>query len=129
MIKVKSKSDKRLIVEGTVNGKAANFLIDTGASVALIDDNQREEYNLVKGRRFNGTVKGVGGEIDKLRHCDTFVNLHGKTIPQFLFGDIEGIVDSIEKETGIKILGIISLPQMKMCGLGVDANDNEIIIE
>lgn len=129
MERIKSKSDKRLIVEGLVNGMAANFLIDTGASVALMDYNQRKDYDLVTGRKYSGTVKGVGGEIGKLRHCDTFVDFHGKVIPQFLLADIEAIVDSVKRETGIEILGIISLPQMKMCGLGVDANDNEIIIE
>lgn len=129
MERVKSKSDKRLIVEGRVNGMAANFLIDTGASVALMDYNQRNEYDLVTGRKYSGTIVGAGGEMSKLRHCDTFVDFHGKVIPQFLLADIEAIVDSVKRETGIEILGIISLPQMKMCGLGVDANDNEIIIE
>lgn len=129
MERIKSKSEKRLIIEGQVNGKAACFLVDTGASVALMDDNQRKDYDLVTGRRFNGTVIGAGGEMGKLRHCDTFVNFHGKVIPQFLLADISAIVDSVKRETGIEILGIISLPQMKMCGLGVDANDNEIIIE
>lgn len=129
MERIKSKSEKRLIIEGQVNGKAACFLVDTGASVALMDDNQRKDYDLVTGRRFNGTVVGAGGEMKKLRHCDTFLNFQGKTISQFLLADIGNVVDSVEKETGVRILGVISLPQMRICGLGIDANDNEIIIE
>lgn len=129
MIRTKSISEKRLIVEGRVNGMAAYFLIDTGASVGLMDDNQVRDYDLVKGRRYNGTLIGAGGEMRGVRHCNTFVELEGKTIPQFLLADISGVVDSIRRETGIEILGIISLPQMKMCGIGIDANDNEIIIE
>lgn len=129
MIELKSKSTKRLIIEGQVNGKAANFLIDTGASVGLIDDTQVKKYGLLVGKRFNGTLVGAGGEMCNIKHCNTFVEVGGKSIPQFLIADIEGVVKSIERETGIKIFGIISLPQMKMVGMNVDSNDNLIIIE
>lgn len=129
MIQINSKSSKRLIIEGIVNGKAANFLIDTGASVGLIDDTQVKKYGLLIGKRFNGTLVGAGGEMCNIRHCNTFVEIGGKSIPQFLIADIEGVVKSIERETGIKILGIISLPQMKMVGMNVDSNDNLIILE
>lgn len=129
MIELKSKSTKRLIIEGQVNGKSANFLIDTGASVGLIDDTQVKKYGLLVGKRFNGTLVGAGGEMCNIKHCNTFVEVGGKSIPQFLIADIECVVKSIERETGIKILGIISLPQMKMVGMNVDSNDNLIIIE
>ena len=129
MIQINSKSTKRLIIEGIVNGKAANFLIDTGASVGLIDDTQVKKYGLLVGKRFNGTLVGAGGEMCNIKHCNTFVEVGGKSIPQFLIADIEGVVKSIERETGIKILGIISLPQMKMVGMNVDSNDNLIILE
>lgn len=129
MIQINSKSTKRLIIEGIVNGKSANFLIDTWASVGLIDDTQVKKYGLLVGKRFNGTLVGAGGEMCNINHCNTFVEVGGKSIPQFLIADIEGVVKSIERETGIKILGIISLPQMKMVGMNVDSNDNLIIIE
>lgn len=129
MVEIKSKSEKRLIVEGIVNGKTAYFLIDTGASVGLIDNNQVKKYNIEKGKRFGSTLVGAGGEMRNVRHCSTFVNVGGKDIPQFLLADIEGIVDSIKKETGIEILGIISLPQMKIIGMNIDANDSLILID
>lgn len=129
MIRINSKSEKRLIVEGLVNGKVANFLIDTGASVGMIDNSQCRDYGLDVGKRYNGTIVGAGGEMRNVRHCNTFVNLRGKVVPQFLLADIGNIVESIRRETGVEILGIISLPQMKMVGIQIDANDNEIIIE
>lgn len=128
MERIKSKSEKRLIIEGKVNGKAAYFLLDSGASVGLMDDNQRRDYDLVKGRRYNGTLVGAGGEISA-RYCDTFVEFEGKMIPQFLLADISGVVSSIKRETGIEILGIISLPQMGMIGLNMDINSSEVWLE
>lgn len=129
MITINSKSDKRLIVECDVGGKTANFLIDTGASLGLIDDNQRKKYNLIVGRKYNGTVIGAGGELTNPYICNTIVKLKDKSITQFILTDIDNIVDSIKKETGIKILGIIGLPQMKFVGIQIDTNDNMIMIE
>lgn len=129
MKQIHSQSDKRLIVEGLVNGRAAYFLIDTGASVGLMDYDQRKDYDLEVGRKFSGTVVGAGGEMRGVKHCNTFVHMEDKVIPQFLLADIGDVVKSIKRETGIEILGIVSLPQMKMCGIQIDANDNLIIIE
>lgn len=129
MKQIHSQSDKRLIVEGLVNGRAAHFLIDTGASVGLMDYDQRKDYDLEVGRKFSGTVVGAGGEMRGVKHCNTFVHMEDKVIPQFLLADISDVVKSIKRETGIEILGIISLPQMKMCGISLDCNDNLIILE
>lgn len=129
MRRIKSVSDERLIVEGKVNGKEAFFLIDTGATVGIFDENQRNDYDLAKGRKYMGTIVGAGGAMRNVRHCDTFVHIENKVIPQFLLADISGVVESIKRDTGVEILGIISLPQMKMANIALDCNDNEIILE
>lgn len=129
MKRIKSISDKRLIIEAKVNDKKAYFLVDTGASIGLIDNNKRKKFDLSVGREYNGTLVGAGGEMRNVRHCNTFVEFENKIIPQFLLTDISGVVESIERETGVEILGIISLPQMKMANLSIDCNDNEIILE
>lgn len=129
MKRIRSISDKRLIIEAKVNNKGAFFLIDTGATVGLIDESKIKRYNLSKGRAYNGTLVGAGGEMRNVRHCDTFVHFGGKVIPQFLLADIGGVVKSIKKETGIEILGIISLPQMSMIGMNIDINSSEIWLE
>ena len=129
MKRIKSISEERLIIEGRVNDKEAYFLIDTGASVGMMDYGKRYDYDLKVGRRFSGTLVGAGGEMRNVKHCDTFAHIESKVIPQFLLADISGVVESIKRETGVEILGIISLPQMKMVGLSLDCNDNEIILE
>lgn len=129
MKKIKSLSKERIIIEAEVNNETACFLIDTGASVGLIDYNQINDFKIDVGRKYNGTIIGAGGKMKNVRHCNTFVNLLGKQIPQFLLADIEDIIESIEVKTGIKILGIISLPQMQFAGINIDSNDMEVIIE
>lgn len=129
MVKIQSQSDKRLIIECKVNDKYASFLIDTGASIALIDKSQRKKYNLAVGRDYPGAIVGAGGHIDNPKICDTIVYIANKAINQFVLADIDLIVNSVKRETGITILGIISLPQMKFAGINIDTNDNMIMIE
>ena len=129
MRRIKSVSDERLIVEGKVNGKEAFFLIDTGATVGIFDENQRNDYDLAKGRKYMGTIVGAGGEMRNVRHCDTFVHIEDRVIPQFLLADISEVVKSIMRETGVEILGILSLPQTKLVGMNIDANSNEFWLE
>lgn len=129
MKKINSLSEKRLIVECNVSGKTAAFLIDTGASIGLIDKNQIKKYSLASSRKYTGTIVGAGGEIENPYICDNIINIEDKLMNQFLLVDLSNIVDSIKRETGITILGIVSLPQMKFIGMNIDTNDNLLILE
>lgn len=129
MEKIKSLSEKRLITECEVNGKKANFLLDTGASLSLIAADKAKKYGLKKGRPFPGSIVGAGGYIENVFYCNTFAYIKGRTLAQFLLTDISAIRDSIKRETGIEILGIISLPQMQMAGISLDCNSHFIILE
>lgn len=129
MKQFKSLSDKRLIIEAEVNGKKGFFLIDTGASVGLIAEDKVKKFDIVRGRKYPGSLVGAGGEMEDVYYCNTLVRFGGKDIPQFLITDLSGVRNSIERETGIEILGIIGLSQMKITSMQVDANDNMIIIE
>lgn len=129
MKRVKSETEKRLIVEVKVNGKSAYMLIDTGASAGMIDVNQADEFDVVVGNKYCGSIVGAGGEMQDVRHTHTMAEFEGKKIPQFLLADISNIVRSIKRETGIKILGIISLKQMQVIGLNIDTSRFEVWLE
>ncbi len=128
MKQMKSLSDRRLIIEATLNGKKASFLLDTGATVGLLSDGVVRKYRLMQGKKFPKPLVGAGGSFSAY-YCLTFAYLDSKPISQFLIADIDNVVESIQRETGIEIVGIISLPQMKMAGIQIDANDNLIKIE
>lgn len=122
---IKSLCKERLIVACQMNGAQVNMLIDTGATVGLVS---KRIKGLKKGRKYNGSLIGAGGDLGTLRVCDIPATLGGKMITQFLIADIDGIVDSIKKQTGVEIGGIISLPQMKFYGVEIDTDDNFIRI-
>lgn len=129
MKRVKSETEKRLIVEVKINGKSAYMLIDTGASAGIIDMNQADDFDVVVGNKYCGIIVGAGGEMQDVRYTHTMAEFEGKKIPQFLLADISNIVRSIKRETGIKILGIISLKQMQVIGLNIDTSRFEVWLE
>ena len=85
-----------------------------------------KKAKLIKGKSYNGTIVGAGGELKDLHYCNSFVEFpNDKKVAQFILADISHVKDSIYKETGIEILGIISLPQMKFLNIQLDlANEN-----
>ena len=116
-------STKRPIVECTIGGKPAAFLLDTGASVAFIDRGFINEYALAEGKKYHGKVMGAGGEMRGVRYCNSFVTLpNGREVAQFLLADISAVRASIKEETGIDIVGIISWPQMSFAGITISDN-------
>lgn len=130
MMTIESINEKRMLMQVAVNGKKAVLLLDTGASVGLLDSKQKKAYKLIEAREYNGSVVGAGGVIKRLYRCDTLVDLpNGKKCGQFLLADISQIVDSIKRETGEEIIGIMSLRQMKESNMQIDFNDNQIIFE
>lgn len=119
MTTVKSVSDKRIIVPGMIDGREYYFLVDTGASVALISEKVR---GLDIGKRFGGKIEGAGGGI-RARICNTFVKIGGKDFSQFLATNLDNLIESIVEETNVEIAGIIALPQMRFYGVEIDTGE------
>lgn len=130
MKSIESLSDKRMLMEVKVNGKKAVLFLDSGASVGLFDYKQRKIYGLKEGRPYGNSLIGGGGDIRVRCHCDTPIELpNGRLCGQFLLADISNIVDSVHRQTGETIIGIMSLRQMKEQNMQMDFNDNLIIFE
>jgi len=56
-----SVSNERLLIPIKVNGKIVYFLIDTGASVALVDIKQIDKLKFKLGRKLASGLVGAGG--------------------------------------------------------------------
>lgn len=114
------------IIKGKVGDKEAYFLLDTGAKLGLIDSKQKDEFKLSDGRIFMGVIVGAGGDTTKYSYyCDTKITIGEKEINNFVFMDMTNIVNSILRDSGIKILGVISYPQIKELGIIIDPVNNE----
>lgn len=122
---LKSESEKRLIIKGQLNGKAAYILVDTGATCGILSKSSVKRFGLkVSNTKFINLV-GAGGSF-RAYICDTPLILANRPMYQFAVADISSIVSSIKNETGIEIAGLISLPQMKAMNITIDTDDNYV---
>lgn len=128
MIKIDSQSDKRLIVRGTMEGTEVNILVDTGATVGIINKKSPVSRSLRLDNRKTFQLEGAGGSF-KATLINSPLVMGGKQVYQFLLADINNVVASVQRETGIRIDGIISLAQCKMMHISIDTDDNYITLE
>ena len=122
-------TDKRPIIEVSINGKRAYMLVDTGASIGVIDSRVLGKYGVGKGSEMGGSVTGVGGIQEDVCHTkNCTVDVGGVKLYQFVTFNISSVADSIERETGIEIDGIIGTTQIKMSEMKIDLDNGYIKI-
>ena len=100
-----------IMIQGRINGKEANFLIDTGASRSVFDP--KNIANFIENPQFEkkeGITAGVGGnELESATFDIEALNLGDLEIRHYnaVALDLENIYESYEKVHLPKIDGII----------------------
>jgi hypothetical protein len=122
--------DKVPVVKGTLNGKEAYFIIDSGASLSVLDKKQSNDYKFNVGIPLDINISGYGGEStpNKVSGVDIIVggiDFNGTYRTQ----DITNIVSVIKDVSGVKIVGIIGSNIMKPKGLIIDYSTNSLYIK
>lgn len=118
--------EKVPIIKATLNNKSCYLMVDTGASISILDITQSKSYNF-KITSVSNEVLGLGGktnyydldnanvEIDSLR----FVN-------SFKGGDLNQLVRTIRVNSGYNIVGIVGSDIFKLHGFKIDYSTNSI---
>ena len=116
-----------IIVEAYVNQKWAKFVVDTGASISLLDFNQSKKY------RFNyfidpeSRLTGFGGQSKLMKTSD--VSFYFKEVdnhhPTFFASDLSGL-NRILSQHNQKILGILGSDFLKTNGAIIDYSAQKI---
>ena len=116
------------IVKGTVNGKAAYFILDSGASVSILDYNQLSDYNIKSVGVSDVGVVGYGGSDFKSYDIDNPTIFMGneRMGQDFNARDIKTIVNTVSKNSKYKIIGIIGNNNISSSKLILDFKNNKI---
>jgi hypothetical protein len=118
-----------LIVEGYVNGKWAKFLVDTGASISLLDYNQSKKYKFEYFINVESRLTGFGGKSRLMNTSDVAFKFRGLTDQgaDFLASDLSGINRALSKSNQ-KVLGIIGSDFLKAHGAIIDYQLRRIVL-
>lgn len=102
-------SDFLPIVEGTLNGKKVFFLLDTGASVSMLDETQANKYGFFTKKGEDISIGGYGGvttEVSEVSKAEIYLGSE-KLNKSFLGKDIGYLIKAIHSNTGYSIVGIV----------------------
>jgi hypothetical protein len=116
------------IVEGEINGKKTYFLIDTGAGITCVDENQSRHFGFsftddeisVAGYNDVGEVKITRG-INSIKIKD--VDISGDVIYTH---DMSNLVRFIEQCSHKRIGAIIGVPVIRRYGLVIDLTNQKL---
>lgn len=102
------------IVEGTLNGKTAYFIFDSGATINVLDASQAEKYGFWVGEPLNITVSGYGGTTTAMYQTGgARVTIGGQPFNIEFYGkDIKDIAQAVYNDQGIRIVGIVGVKFM-----------------
>jgi|SRR5574344_648061 len=123
-------TDKRPVIQVSINGHETAALVDTGASLSIVSESDMGKFKFKRGSKMAGTVIGLDGSEQSMYHTDKNFDFKVEGLPayQFVIGNIDAIKSSIKKETGIEISAIIGYPTIKQLELIINPSTNEISI-
>ena len=112
-----------------VNGKDAYFLLDTGASFTVIDENQAAKYKIRCTELPDQEFKGIGGS-NTLSETDlTSVEIDGKIlISEFKASDLGPVCTTLKNATGFTVVGILGSDFFERYGFVFDYNKNTLFM-
>lgn len=118
------------IVEGTLNDKTAYFLLDTGASLSILDLKKSSEYGVKIGNTEDVGIGGYGGVTSDINELQN-VNLRLGT--EYMDGkfsgkDIQYLIRGVRDNTGFEIVGIIGNNNIAGSNLILDF-ENDVILK
>lgn len=116
------------IIEAVINGVTVNMLIDTGASVNIINS---ESVYKFKGAKLYGeknlVTVGSNTRANSLRNVEALVK--GRPVTDFITLDLTSLQGSIQAETRLEIDGIIGVDGIKQLGMIIDLSRGIVTIK
>ena len=116
------------IIEAVINGVTVNMLIDTGASVNIINSESVYKFKGAKmyGEKHLVTV-GSNTRANSLRNVEA--SIKGRAVTDFITLDLTSLQGSIQAETRLEIDGIIGVNGIKQLGMIIDLSRGLVTIK
>jgi hypothetical protein len=121
-------ANKIPVVEGTINGKLAYFIVDSGASLSVLDINQDRKFSF-DSYPINEEAEGYGGAAKFYQVLGVSVKVGGKYLHnQFRSQNLSNIVEIIRQNEGVYISGILGSDVWKDLDAVIDYKARTIAI-
>jgi hypothetical protein len=98
------------LIKGSINGKEAYFIIDSGATVTVLNSNMADEFGFRVEEDLDGEAAGYGGKAHFMKAAavtiktDTGIELWA---PDIKAQDLSPIVNAVKNNENVTVSGII----------------------
>lgn len=121
-------ANKIPVIEGKINGKRAYFIVDSGASVSVLDIAQDDYYNF-NSMPLDEEAAGYGGVVKFYQVIAVRVAVGPSIVrTQFRSQDLSSIVELIRQHEGVRISGILGSDVWKDLDALIDYKNRSIAI-
>lgn len=118
--------NKLPIIKGIINGKIAYFVLDSGASISVLDNNQSEYYGF-SIREGGGLASGYGGTTNFQLVYNAIISVGDIEFRnEYKASNLSAIALALVEDDGIQIAGIIGNDIMKPYKFIIDYSDNSV---
>ena len=117
------------IVQGELNGRKTYFLLDTGASVSILDLKESAKYNVKQDGTSDVSIGGYGGvtsNITNLKNVKVTLGVE-ELKKEFTGKDIGYIIKGVSSNTGLPIVGIIGNNNISSSEFILDFENNLLL--
>ncbi|MEP1034994.1 aspartyl protease family protein [Ekhidna sp.] len=111
-----------IIVEAYVNNKWSKFIVDTGASVSLLDFTQSKKYDFTYSIDTDNRLTGFGGKTRLMRTSEVSFTMKGALTDRpfsFSASDLSGL-NTILSQSQQRVLGILGNDFLQSHGAIID---------
>jgi hypothetical protein len=117
------------VIEGKINGKRAFFIVDTGASCSLLNEQSAHRYGFKYRARSDEQVVGLNGQAKINMAFDYDVQLGSVNLKQAVFKTrhLSELANIIREKDHIDVAGIIGADILKRYGMVIDFNSNTVL--
>lgn len=106
------------------NGKAFNFVVDTGANYSVINAEYLKLFDakIIKG--ITGKVYGIDGNLQDVYYARIQLSQHTDNfVEEFQIFDIQSMCDNLKEENGVEIVGILGSSFFQRYKFIIDFNE------
>ncbi len=122
--------EKVPIIEISLNGKTAYFVLDSGSDVSLLHVLEAENFQFTRNKKASKSIIGASGGKQPLFEASQIKLKIGQHSMQTVFyaTDLSTIVESLSISTGFTISGIIGMDLMRKYGFEIDYGNQKLTL-
>ena len=117
----------RPLIDVEINGVKAAMLIDTGSSMNIICTEKLQRYG-IDSKAVKRSVNTINGQSEVYLVSNIEVYCKNESVDNFYSVNISNSCTSIERETGVEVVGILGTPAIRQLRMVIDVSRGIITI-